>query len=403
MYKVPISYFGSRGALPQKGMTMPGENPTILCVDDDPRILGFLGDVLVPRHFDIVKAENAGQALESFRNNRIDVVLTDIMMPVVSGIDLLEEIHALSPDTPVILMTGFADVEKAIEAVKKEAFDFLLKPFKRDQLVGSIEKALRFSRMARMEADYKRILEDFNQQIETLIAERTMSLMALAVADRIRNPAYVIRGTCRRLAEKEKMSGKTREGLELIGHEAGKLEKIVDEFQDFLKSKRSLFIYEDLNAVVADIASIVEKECARRGVCLEVNLCRTGAKMNMQRNLLRAAVSQILKNAVEATPRGGKITVNVSSSAGADTVLLRISDTGPGISHEDIPRIFEPFFSTKANRFGMGLSLVKQIVTEHLGRISVDSEPSSGATFTLEFPGNWLGMGGSSSAGIRAE
>jgi signal transduction histidine kinase len=372
---------------------MAGEKPVILCVDDNPSVLAFLGDLLVQKQYGVLKAENGEQAIERFRNNKIDVVLTDIMMPGVSGIDLLEEIHSTSPDTPVILMTGFADMEKAIEAVKKDAFDFLLKPFKGDQLVGSLDKALRFWRLAQMEAEYKRILEDFNQQIETLIAERTMSLMALTVADRIRNPAYVIEATCRRLAEKEEMSGKTREGLELIGQEAGKLEKIVDEFHELHKSKRSLFAYEDLNAVVADVASIIEKECTLQGVFLEVNLCKTGARMNMQKKLLRAALFQILRNAVEATPRGGRITV--TSAAEADTVLLSVANTGFGIPREHFEKIFEPFFSTKTNRFGMGLPLVKQIVSEHLGRISVDSEPERGATFTFEFPANWLGIGGS--------
>lgn len=349
----------------------------------------LLEDVLASRNFDIIKAQTAEQALERFNTSRVDVVLTDIMMPGVSGIDLLEKIRVLSPETPVILMTGFADMEKAIEAVKKEAFDFLIKPFNRKQLIGSLEKALRFRRLSQQEADYKRILEDFNQQIETLIAERTMSLMALTVADRIRNPAYVTRTVCNRLVSREEMSANVREGLELVRQQAEKLEKIVDEFQGLLKNKRSLYVYEDLNAVVAEVSSLIQKECTRQGVLLELDLCKTGAKINMHKKLMHVAVFHILKNAVEATPRGGRI--NVSSTAGADTVILKISDTGLGISPEDIRRIFDPFVSTKRNRFGMGLSLVRQIVSEHLGRISVDSEPNKGTTFTLEFPVNWLG------------
>jgi DNA-binding NtrC family response regulator len=131
---------------------MAGEKHVILCVDDNPSVLAFLGDLLVQKQYGVLKAENGEQALERFHNNKVDVVLTDIMMPGVSGIDLLEEVHSISPDTPVILMTGFADMEKAIQAVKKDAFDFLLKPFKGDQLVGSLEKALRFVRLAQISA-----------------------------------------------------------------------------------------------------------------------------------------------------------------------------------------------------------------------------------------------------------
>jgi signal transduction histidine kinase len=242
-----------------------------------------------------------------------------------------------------------------------------------------------------MEADYKRILEDFNQQIETLVAERTMSLMSLTVADKIRNPSCVIKGLCNRILKMDEVGGKTKEELRMISQEADKLEKIVVEFQNLFMEKRSLFTHEDLNLVVMDIISIIKKNCAHQEINLHIDLASNSLKMNMQKNLFRAAVFHVLKNAVEATPQGGRIIV--ATEAGSDSVELRISNSGPGISPQDLPKIFDPFFSTKKQRFGMGLSLVKQIISEHLGRISVSSEPLNGTTFTLTFPVNWFGKG----------
>jgi signal transduction histidine kinase len=99
-------------------------------------------------------------------------------------------------------------------------------------------------------------------------------------------------------------------------------------------------------------------------------------------------VFHLMTNAVEATPEGGRITVETSGEPGK--VVLTISDTGSGIPPGVADRIFDPFFSTKAQRFGIGLPLIKQIVTEHLGDIEVESEEGRGTTFRLVFPATWM-------------
>ena len=97
--------------------------------------------------------------------------------------------------------------------------------------------------MSQMEKEYNHLLEEFNQEIETLVAERTMSLMALTVADKIRNPASVIGLTCKRILDKEDVPEKLKPKLQSIMDEADKLYAIVEKFQSYLKSKKSLFQY----------------------------------------------------------------------------------------------------------------------------------------------------------------
>jgi signal transduction histidine kinase len=231
-------------------------------------------------------------------------------------------------------------------------------------------------------------LTELNQELETLVAERTMSLMALTVADRVRNPAAVIGWTCKRIIETEGLSNKLEENLKDVIDETEKLELIVKDFETLLKSKQSIFRYEDINEIVRGIVPIVEKETAEKGVALALKLSDRALRINTQKNLLKAAIFHIIRNAIEATPRGGTITVATSESN--DKVILSISDTGSGIPKEDLDKIFDPFFSTKKFRFGMGLPLVRQIISEHLGTISVESGEGKGTTFTVAFPVRWL-------------
>lgn len=119
-----------------------------------------------------------------------------------------------------------------------------------------------------------------------------------------------------------------------------------------------------------------------------VNISKHSLKINARKNLLRSAIFHVLRNAIEATPEDGSITI--ATSIDKDNVVLTVSDTGSGIPEEYIDKIFDPFFSTKLYRFGMGLSLVKQIVSEHLGEIKVQSEVGKGTTFNLIFPIKWI-------------
>jgi PAS domain S-box-containing protein len=230
-------------------------------------------------------------------------------------------------------------------------------------------------------------LTELNQELETIGAERTMSLMALTVADRIRNPAAMIGGRCRRILVKEELSESLKAGIMNIIEGAEKLDKIVSDFEDLLKHRQSKFKYEDMNKVVESVVSISEKEAAFKGVKMVVNISKDALRINMQKDLLRVAIFHIMKNAVEATSGGGTVTVETFREG--DCVVLMVSDTGYGIPDEEVEYVFRPFFSTKEQGFGMGLPLVKQIVTEHLGELVVKSKPGKGSTFKLYFPVRW--------------
>ncbi len=132
----------------------------IFVVDDDTYVLESVSVLLNKYGYSVITCENAKEAMAKLQENKIDIVLTDIKMPVVSGIELLGEIHKLNPEIPVILMTAYAELDIAVDAVKKGAFDFIIKPYKPEYLIHSIEKVVEYNRLINLEKNYKNMLED---------------------------------------------------------------------------------------------------------------------------------------------------------------------------------------------------------------------------------------------------
>lgn len=142
---------------------------TIIIVDDDPFVLESLVALLNEFGFVIHACRDANEALEKFRKNPVDLVLTDINMVEVSGIELLEKIRNIDRVTPVILMTAYAELDVAVEAVKKGAFDFIIKPYKPLYLLHAIEKGVQYKKLTQIEKNYK-------TELENTVMQRTKEL-----------------------------------------------------------------------------------------------------------------------------------------------------------------------------------------------------------------------------------
>ena len=155
---------------------MSDEQAVVLVVDDDAYIRDFVSLLLRDKGYQIQTAASAPLALVMVAEQKIDIVLSDIKMPGMTGIELLEKIHAEAPDLPVILMTAYADLDLAIDAIKRGTFDFLTKPFKAVDLINSLAKAARYARLVRLERDYKGILENDVRQRTGELSERCLEL-----------------------------------------------------------------------------------------------------------------------------------------------------------------------------------------------------------------------------------
>ena len=139
-------------------------NGSILVIDDNPLILDVINSLLLEHNFNSYVYSNALEAINDSVKIRFDVVLTDIRMPEVSGLELLERMHSLHPEKPVILMTANAELETALEAINKGAFDFITKPFIPGHFINTLRKAVEHCRFSEREKSYKNELEYTLQQ-----------------------------------------------------------------------------------------------------------------------------------------------------------------------------------------------------------------------------------------------
>jgi putative two-component system response regulator len=185
-------------------MDGPNGDNSLLIVDDDPFVLEAISELLRGSGYQVCSRQNAEAALAEVRHRGFDVVLTDIKMPEMTGIDLLQRIHALQPQMPVILLTAFAELDVAVDAVKRGAFDFITKPYSADYLLHAVEKAVKYTRLIKMENNYKVMLEntvkqrtqelaDALQMVKNIAKEVTTRLTAVAEYRDIDTGAHISR------------------------------------------------------------------------------------------------------------------------------------------------------------------------------------------------------------------
>ncbi|MBI5193747.1 MAG: response regulator [Nitrospirae bacterium] len=156
------------------------EQGIVLVVDDDPFVRESATSFLGECGYSVIACESAKEALTKLGREKIEIVLTDIKMPEVTGLELLEKIRNFDTDLPVILMTAYAELDIAVNALKKGAFDFIIKPYKPEHLLYSIEKGVRYSKILEMEKNYKHMLEDTVRKRTMELAEAMMLVKSMS-------------------------------------------------------------------------------------------------------------------------------------------------------------------------------------------------------------------------------
>ncbi len=154
---------------------------TIFIVDDDRYVLDSVSSLLREYGFNVIPFGSGMEALKRFASEPVDLVLTDINMPGMTGLELLEKIRFLDNETPVLLMTAYADLDTAVMAIQKGAFDFIIKPYRPPYLIHAVEKGINYKRLTRIEKNYKRELE---HTVELRTAELNEALHKLTKMSR---------------------------------------------------------------------------------------------------------------------------------------------------------------------------------------------------------------------------
>jgi two-component system NtrC family sensor kinase len=245
--------------------------------------------------------------------------------------------------------------------------------------------------MALEEGIAKKTEELRRSQDKLIQAEKLASLGRLTadVAHEIRNPLTAVGGFARRL-NKVATGTKEREYAEIMLVEVDRLEKILRDILTFSRDARSHLEKNDLSEIVDDALKIYENLFAEQSIRVEVKAEGGILPVLIDKDQVRQALRNLINNAIDAMPDGGALTVLAGKEELHDItyMFLRVSDSGAGIAQEDLPLIFEPFFSTKTSTHGtgLGLSITRKIMEEHGGFIKAENVAGGGSAFTLYFP-----------------
>ncbi len=369
------------------------EQIQVLLVDDEAPYRQTLARRLERRNMAILQAGSGEAGLAILADTPVDVVVLDMKMPGMSGMDTLAELKRYYPDTAVIFLTGNAAVADGVEGIKAGAFDYLVKPVEIDHLAGKIRQAKQMKDLeaARMEdAVFRRRLEKRMIHTQRLASLGTMST---GIAHEINNPLAVIKesaGFMRHVLETgEGFTDKDLVfmGLEKIEKSIDRAKRITHQLLGYVRKQGGALTQTDLVSLVDDTIALVYPGMASKGVDVTAELDPSAGIVTTDPFQVRQVLINLLENALDAVPEtGGKICVCSGKKEGM--VCLKIEDNGHGMTPDVRNRIFDPFYTTKSGDRGTGLGLfvVHRIVDNLKGTIEVTSTPGKGSCFTVCLP-----------------
>jgi len=356
------------------------QTKTILIVDDEAVIRDLCSRALKGYH--IVQAGNGQDALALFGKGGIDVILTDVMMPGMDGIELLKRLKEKEPTIVVIVMTGFAEKDVILNALKADADDFISKPLNLLQLKTAIDKAL-----------VKKALKEEIASLKSL--DRLKSNFLSTISHKFRTPLTSISLFLQNLATGVFVADdpQFRGNIRLVSDEAAYLERLVSDLLVFSRMmdtgealrRKPFSCSQAVQNILEDSREISIKPAIETILDLQdVPLIR------VDQEKITFALKQIIDNAYKFSGKEGEVTISLRSDDMG--IFLEVCDTGAGIPQDEIPKVFEKFYQIDPHNtgqvrgFGLGLYYAREFVRMHGGSITIESTVGRGSRVIVWLP-----------------
>lgn len=345
----------------------------ILIVDDEPTSRDLCQSFLESDGYEVQTCDRGAKALALLELKKFDLVLTDLTLPEMNGIELIKKVKYHYPATNVIVMTAFGSVSSAVESMKAGAYDYITKPFPRDLLRVTIRRCLESHNLKR---------EISKMQTELLKKDKLAAVgsMAGAIAHRMRNPLSIIQMCAQYLENHLQSNTEHLEVLKAIEEKVKTLEQLTRDFVEYSRASRIRKSPENLEKLADEMIKNVSPRCTIQSVEI-IRRYQVGLPViQVDADLIREVVMNIIDNGLEAMKGPGKIVVAIELDRSMQWMMLTISNTGSVLSPDLQEKIFEPFFTTKETGMGLGLAIVKQVIDGHGGRIQAVGDPKTNST-----------------------
>ncbi len=373
-------------------------NEKVLLVDDEEGIRKVLGISLSDSGYEVLSAGSGEEALAIFRESSPSIVLTDIKMPGMDGLELLRKIKEEKTTAEVIMITGHGDLELAIRSLQFDAADFITKPINDEALEVALKRA-------REKIWMREKLESYTEGLEQLVLEKTRKLVEserlCAIGETVAILAHAIKNIIGGLkggiyvVEKGMELKNDRyvcQGWDMLKGNFDKINNLVLDLLNYSKERDPDLRLCDPNEPVREVYGLMARRCEESGIRLKLDLCSSLPQTMLDPDELYCSLLNLVTNALDActdagcTSREKEITLRACRRNGW-AVEYQVSDNGCGIEAEDQEKVFRNFFSTKGSRgTGLGLMITQKIVREHGGEIELQSEKNKGTTFFIRLP-----------------
>jgi len=362
----------------------------ILIVDDEEGVQASLVKAFSLEGYQAVGAGSGTQALSLLKRQAFDVLLTDMVMPDLDGVAVMERAQAITPSLVVIVMTGGATVESAVRALKGGAYDYVLKPFTLAEIFHTVRRGLELQHLKQQNLQ----LSEINRRLQEL--DQIKSNLLSAITHEFRTPLTVMHGWLELLQEGQfgSLSGQQRESLSVVRGSAVRLGRLIANLLAFVESDRGQVVRERVPVSLEDVlrraAADLGPDCEEREVRLRWEMAHELPTILADGERLRLVCFNLLENAIKFNEHGGHVVVQ--AKADGASVEVAITNTRGDLPAEGTTRLLQPFTqgdmsaTRPAAGLGLGLALARSILEAHGGQLTFRSGEGQGTTVRVRLP-----------------
>jgi len=365
---------------------------SLLLVEDEEMARTTMVDMISRRYpgLHVTSAENGAAGLSRFQAGNFDIVVTDINMPALNGIEMIREIRSLTPETPVIVLTAVKDTSFVLDAINLGVRNYVLKPIDHQLLFSAIDDCVTRIRQRRQIEAFNRIITSHAHELEVLNTKLTtansdLEAFNFMASHDLRQPLHKISLYCQVLLDTNgnKLDEETRRHLQGIAGSVEQMDGLIDTLLDFSRvSHRELKREQvDLSKLASEIAAGLALQQPARQVTFEIE---DGTKAEGDCELLKVVLGNLLGNAWKYTRKKERAHIQFKRGLRDGKPVFYVRDNGVGFDGSHSGELFNPFHRqhdrAEYEGHGIGLFTVQRIVQRHGGRAWAEGTPNEGAT-----------------------
>jgi signal transduction histidine kinase len=349
----------------------------ILVVDDNVEFVKTVVRGLEKEGFEVFTALDGHSAIRQASSEPPDLVLLDLKLPDLPGIEVFTKIRDLKDETAIIIITAYGGEQVAINFMKAGAADFLSKPFNMEDLLKAINNTFK--------------IQEARISDKRFAGYPDLEKFFPFLAHEIRNPLHAIGGALAIIQRRANTEDELLDqSIRVIQEEIHHLNDFVQECLDFVRPpSTSRFVEVDVNEVISFITNTLHHrfEELSQKVRVTTELAAQLPKIYANYEEVKQAFLNIVKNSLEAMGEGGELLIRTTLKPEPGVVEVVFIDNGIGMKEENLQFLFQPFFTTKPRGTGLGLAICERIIVErHRGKIQIQSQEGKGTTVNVELP-----------------